>query len=255
MRVKDRSAVITGAGRGLGEAMALRLAEEGADILIADIDFEAAKNVAEKINGMGRKGLAYEVDVRDSKNVNEMVEYAISEFGKVDILVNNAGTFRDNLIENISDEDWDLVLDVNLKGAFLCSRAVVPHMKERRYGKIINISSRAYLGNIGQANYSSSKGGIVSLTRSLGFELARYNINVNCVAPGLIDTELSRKMKPDIREMAIASTPIKRIGQPVDVANAVLFFASDESSFIVGQTLLVCGGRSIGTLFVKSKKN
>jgi len=255
MRLKDKSAIITGGGRGLGEAMAIRFAEEGADVLVADIDYDAAMQVAEKIKGLKRKGLAFKVDVRDKDKIKEMVDFALNNFGKIDILVNNAGTIKDNLIENMSEEDWDLVLDINLKGAFLCTQAVVPGMKKNRYGKIINIASRAYHGNIGQANYSSSKGGLVSMTRSMGLELGKYNINTNCVAPGLIDTELSRKMKNDIREMAIAATPIRRIGQPIDIANASLFFASDESSFCLGQTLDVCGGRSIGSLYLKPKSN
>ncbi len=255
MRLKDKSAIITGGGRGLGEAMAMRFAEEGANVLVADVDYDVAVKVAERIKGLKRKGLAFKADVRDKAQVKEMVDFALSNFGKVDILVNNAGTIKDNLIENISEEDWDLVLDINLKGAFLCTQAVVPGMKKNKYGKIINIASRAYHGNIGQANYSSSKGGLVSMTRSMGLELGRYNINTNCVAPGLIDTELSRTMKNDIREMAIAATPIRRIGQPIDIANAALFFASDESSFCLGQTLDVCGGRGVGTLYLKPKSN
>ena len=255
MRLKDKSAIITGGGRGLGEAMAMRFAEEGANVLVADVDYDVAVKVAERIKGLKRKGLAFKADVRDKAQVKEMVDFALSNFGKVDILVNNAGTIKDNLIENISEEDWDLVLDINLKGAFLCTQAVVPGMKKNKYGKIINVAARAYHGNIGQANYSSSKGGLVSMTRSMGLELGRYNINTNCVAPGLIDTELSRTMKNDIREMAIAATPIRRIGQPIDIANAALFFASDESSFCLGQTLDVCGGRSVGTLYLKPKSN
>jgi NAD(P)-dependent dehydrogenase (short-subunit alcohol dehydrogenase family) len=254
MRLANKTAVITGAGRGLGEAFAMKLAQEGASVLASDIDLPAAERVAEAIAGLGRKGLAFQADVRDKQSVQAMAAYAIRELGKVDILVNNAGTFRDNLLENISEEDWDLVLDTNLKGAFLCSQAFAPHMKARRYGKIVNISSRAFMGNVGQANYSASKGGVVSLTRTLGLELARYGINVNCVAPGLIDTDLTRRMKQEIKELMVLSTPIQRIGQPEEVANAVLFFASDEASFVVGQTLLVCGGRSVGMLLAKPKK-
>lgn len=245
MRVKDRVAVVTGAGRGLGEASAIRLSEEGAKVVASDIDLTSAQQTADKIRAMGRDAIAVKTDVSLRKEAEELIEAAMKTFSRIDILVNNAGITRDTSIRKMTEEDWDMVLNVNLKGAFNCAQFAAKYMVEQKYGKIINISSRAYMGNPGQANYSSSKAGILGLTKSLAMELGRYNINVNAIAPGLIKTPgvITLSHYEKVAERAIQSTPLGRLGEPVEIANAVLFLASDEASYITGEVLHVTGGR------------
>jgi len=245
MRVKDRVAVITGAGMGLGEAAALRLAEEGAKIVASDIDLSLAQQTANKVRELGRESIAVKADVANRKEAEELIETTVRTFGRIDILVNNAGITRDKSIRKMTEEDWDLVLNVNLKGAFNCAQFAAKYMMEQKYGKIINLSSRAYMGNPGQANYSSSKAGILGLTRALALELGRYNINVNAIAPGVIKTPgvLNLPHYEKVAERALQITPLGRLGEPIDVANVVLFLASDESSYITGDVLHVTGGR------------
>lgn len=245
MRVKDRVAIVTGAGRGLGEASAIRLAEEGAKIVVSDIDLETAQQTADKIKTMGREAIAQKTDISQRKEAEELIETAMKTFGRIDILVNNAGITRDMSIRKMSEEDWDIVLNINLKGAFNCTQFAVKHMIEQKYGKIINISSRAYMGNPGQANYSASKAGILGLTKSLAMELGKHNITVNAIAPGLIKTPgvITLAHYEKIAERAIQNTPLGRLGEPVDIANVVLFLASDEASYITGDVLHVTGGR------------
>jgi NAD(P)-dependent dehydrogenase (short-subunit alcohol dehydrogenase family) len=238
-------ALVTGSGKGIGAAIAERLAEEGADIVINDIDPKTAEGTAEKIRGMGRRAIVLQADVSKFQPVQEMVEEATKQMGRIDILVNNAGIFRDKSILRMTEEDFDLVLAINLKGYWNNIKAVVPGMRERKYGKIVNISSRAYLGNPGQSNYSASKAGVVGLTRALGLELGKFNININAVAPGAVMTDLLKDAGQDAIDRMLANTPMGRIGEGRDIANAVLYFASDESSYVQGQTLLVCGGRSL----------
>ena len=245
MRVKDKVAVVTGAGRGLGEASAIRLAEEGGRVVVSDIDLASAQQTADRIKAMGREAIAVKTDVSQRKEAEELIETAVKTFGRIDILVNNAGITRDTSIRKMTEEDWDMVLNVNLKGAFNCAQFAAKYMIEQKYGRIINLSSRAYMGNPGQANYSSSKAGILGLTKSLAMELGRYNINVNAIAPGLIKTPgvITLSHYEKVAERAIQSPPLGRLGEPIDIANAILFLASDEAGYITGDVLHVTGGR------------
>lgn len=243
-----KSAIVTGAGRGIGGAIAVALADRGAAVALVDIDAEAVDNTTTNIAATGATVAGYTGDILDAEFFAGVVDDVIDRWGSLDTLVNNAGIIRDNYIDKITEDDWDAVLDVNLKGAFLCTKAVVAHMKEREYGKIVNVISRAWLGNPGQANYSASKGGLVSLTRTLALELARYQINVNGVAPGLIDTPMTQSLSENVRERLIKLQPTRRMGSPEDIADAVCFLASDRASFITGQILHVDGGKSTGLL-------
>lgn len=242
MILKGKTAIITGAGGDLGRGMSLRLAEKGALVMVNDKNLEKALETVNLVVDQGGQAMANKADVTNAEEVKGMVDQVIKEWGKLDILVNNAGDIRDALLVNLSDEDWDFVVGLNLKGSFICARAVATHMIERRYGKIVNISSMAYKGNIGQTNYVSAKAGVVGLTQALGLELARYGINVNCVAPGLIDTPKAQTLDEKTRDMLIRKTPMRRMGEIVDIANAVLFLVSDESKYITRQTIHVSGG-------------
>ncbi|RJP54774.1 MAG: glucose 1-dehydrogenase [Deltaproteobacteria bacterium] len=245
MRVKDKVAVVTGSGRGIGEATVRRLSEEGAKVVITDINEENAIKVANEIKAKGGQAIGVKSDVTKIDEVEALMKKAVEEFGKLDILVNNAGFNRDMLIKDMTEKDWDDVLDTDLKGAFLCAKFATKYMVEQKYGKVVNISSRAWHGNPGQANYSSAKAGIIGLTKSMAWEFGRYNINVNAIAPGIIATELM-KGHPKfemIKERQLANMPIKRVGEPIDVANTILFLVSDEASFISGEVIHVSGGR------------
>ncbi|MCX5910147.1 MAG: 3-oxoacyl-ACP reductase FabG [Deltaproteobacteria bacterium] len=246
MRLKDRVAIVTGAARGLGEAIALRFAEEGAQLVLGDVDVENAQRTAQKVKDLGRQAFALKVDVSKYSEVQGLVDEALRQFKRVDILVNNAGITRDAQIKNMTEEMWDLVVDVNLKGAFNGCKAVYKPMSEQKYGKIVSLSSRAYLGNFGQVNYSASKAGIVGLTRTLALEFARFNANVNAIAPSMVETDIVKTVPKEVFDRVVANIPFKRIGQPREIANVALFLASDEASYVTGQTIIVCGGRSIG---------
>ncbi|MEH6944878.1 SDR family NAD(P)-dependent oxidoreductase [Bacillus sp. JJ722] len=245
MRFEGKVAIVTGSGKGIGKCIIQKLVQEGAFVTVSDINEQTCEDTVNEIREAGGRAIAVVADVSKVEDVKKVVQNTIEAFGKIDILVNNAGILKDTRIKDMEEEDWDQVIDVCLKGAFLCSKYVSSHMVEQNYGKIINISSRAYLGNPGQANYSSAKAGIVGLTRSLSKELGRNNINVNAVAPGLIETDaLKNHPKYEkIKELQKKDTPVPRIGLPEDVANAVLFFASDDSSYISGDILHVTGGR------------
>jgi 3-oxoacyl-[acyl-carrier protein] reductase len=210
--------------------------------MVNDKDSEAALETVNLIISQGGKAMAHGADVTKTEEVHEMIQQVVKEWGQVDILVNNAGAIRDALLTKMSDEDWDFVVDLDLKGSFICARAVASHMMERRYGKIVNLSSMSYKGNVGQSNYVSAKAGVVGLTQALGLELARYGINVNCIAPGFIDTPKTRTLDEKIRERLIKNIPLRRMGEIVDIANAVLFLVSDESKYITRQVLHVSGG-------------
>lgn len=248
MRLKGKIAIVTGAGRGIGEGISLRLAEEGANVACVDVNDVDAKNTVKQIESNGGKAIAVKCDVSKSADVEAMVKEVVGAFGTIDILVNNAGLIRDAQVKNMTEEMWDLVLNVNTKGPFLCAKAVTPIMAEKKYGKIVNVSSRAALGNFGQANYSAAKAANIGLTRTLALEFARHNINVNCVAPGYIDTPLMQGLPEKVIERILSSTPLGRAGKPVDVANLVLFLVSDEAQFITGQTIFICGGRSLSSM-------
>jgi len=245
MRFKDKVALITGSARGIGMTAARKFAQEGAKIVICDINEEAARKTCEEINKKGGTAIYQVGNVVKAEDVEKTVNNAINAFGTIHILVNNAGLDRDRYIAKMSEEDWDIVIDVNLKGAFLFTRQVVPYMIKQNYGKIINVSSRAHLGNPGQANYSAAKAGIIGFTKALALESGRYWINVNAIAPGLIETELlkSHPKYEDVKAKGIKNTPIPRLGQPEDIANAMMFLASDEASYITGEVLHITGGR------------
>ncbi len=245
---RRRVVVITGAGQGIGAAIARCFAGQGASLALVDVNAEQLLQLAESLPASAGEVLQLTANVADKEQVRQLVEQVVAKFGAIDVLVNNAGIIRDNLISNISEQDWDQVLDVNLKGAFLCCQAVFPTLKKQRYGKIVNIVSRAWLGSIGQANYTASKGGLVSLTRSLALEFARFQINVNAVAPGAIDSPMTRGLTDEARERLIRMQPTGKMGKVEDIAAAVAFLASDDAEFITGQVLHVDGGKSCGLL-------
>lgn len=238
-------AVVTGAGSGIGAAIAARLGAEGARVVVSDINLAAAEAQAARLRESGGVALPVKANVVEEADVTAMFAKAVGEFGSVDVLVNNAGLARDMRITKMAVEDWDVVIDVILKGAFLCTRAVVPYMTERKWGRIINISSRAHLGNPGQSNYSAAKAGIIGFTRAMSLEVGRNYITVNAVAPGMINTPLVNSLPhwDKVRENAERTTPIPRIGQPEDIADAVAFLASENAGYISGDTLHVTGGR------------
>ena len=246
MNVQGKVAIVTGAGRGIGNGIATLLAEQGARVVLNDIDENQAVEAANALKERGLDAIGIGADVTDSSQVEHLVNEVIILYGRVDILVNNTGIVRDNFILNMPEEDFDKVINVNLKSAWIVSKAVLKYMKEQKFGRIINISSRAWLGQVGQSNYSASKGGLVSLTRALALEFAKFGITVNCIAPGLIDTPLIRGLRPDVQEKLIRAQPTPIIGNPTDIGNTVLFFASEEARYITGQILHVDGGKSLG---------
>ncbi|HUJ09952.1 MAG TPA: 3-oxoacyl-[acyl-carrier-protein] reductase [Verrucomicrobiae bacterium] len=241
--LEDKVAVVTGAGRGIGESIARRLAGEGAAIAVCDVMLENAQQVASDLAKGGTKANAYAVNVTDSKQVKEVCDKIVADFSRVDILVNNAGITRDGLLLRMSDEDWDAVLGVNLKGAFLFTRAIGRTMLQQRSGVIVNIASIVgVMGNAGQANYSASKAGLIGFTKTVAKELASRGIRANAVAPGFIQTPMTDKLSPEARKAQTDFIALKRLGLPQDVANVVLFLASDLSSYVTGQVISVDGG-------------
>jgi 3-oxoacyl-[acyl-carrier protein] reductase len=244
MRFKDKVALVTGAGRGIGAATAQLFASEGAKVAVSDMDEGPAKEVAGPINGLA---IACDVTVRGQ--VEKMIERTVKELGRLDVLVTCAGIIRDNLLFKMTDDDWDAVIDTHLKGTFLCAQAVQKHMVEKKYGKMVFLSSTSALGNRGQANYSAAKAGLQGMARTLAIELGPFNINVNTVAPGFVETRMTRatadRMGVDYEAFklgAASQIPLRRVGQPEDIASVIAFLCSDESSFVSGQTVYVRGG-------------
>ena len=243
MSLKERIAIVTGAGQGIGEGIALKLAEKGAHVVTSDVDEHGALRTAERVEAAGRRALAVKADVSVRSQVLHLVESTIAELGRVDILVNNAGIARSGTLLSLTEESWDQVLDVNLKGIFHTTQAVAPHMIEARYGKIINVSSiYGRTGTIGDSNYSASKAGIIGFTKSVAQELARYGINVNAILPGMVDTPLLRGIPDKYLKPMVEEIPLRRVATPEDIANVVAFLASDESSYITGAAIEVTGG-------------
>jgi 3-oxoacyl-[acyl-carrier protein] reductase len=243
--LKGKTAFVTGAASGIGARTVEVFGEEGARVVVADINLAGAEAHAKQLRDRGVEAIALSLDVISAQSVADAVAATNKAFGTIDILVNNAGFTRDNKIERISEEDWDAVVDVILKGAFLCTKAVLPGMIAQKSGRIINIASRAYLGNPGQANYSSAKAGLLGMTRAMSMENGRHNITVNAVAPGLVDTAAVRNLRhyEKIKANAEATLPLPRMGTVDDVAAAIVFLASEPASYITGDVLHVTGGR------------
>lgn len=245
MDISGKVAVVTGAGSGIGEAIAYRMAHAGATVVVNDRMIECGNRTTSAILKLKQNSVFVEADISTFKGAASLAEQTYSTCGRIDILVNNAGITKDKLLRDMEEADWDTVLDTNLKGAFNCCKFIAPYMIEQRYGKIVNLSSRAHMGNVGQANYASSKAGIIGLTKSLALELGQYNINVNAVAPGMIETEGLKKHPhyDSFIERALKVTPLNRVGKPEDVAALVHFLASDISDYITGDVVHITGGR------------
>jgi 3-oxoacyl-[acyl-carrier protein] reductase len=243
LELEGKVALVTGAAQGIGRVVALLLAQKGADIAVSDINLEKAKETAKEIEAIGRRTMAIQVDVAILNDVERMVEAILERFGQIDILVNNAGIARDKLILRMTEEEWDAVLNVNLKGTFHCTKVVIKHMSKQRRGKIVNIASVVgEMGNVGQANYSASKAGVIGFTKTIAREFAQRGINVNAIAPGFIDTPMTEVLPERAKEELRRMIPMERLGRPEDVAEAVLFLVSESSSYITGQVLNVNGG-------------
>jgi 3-oxoacyl-[acyl-carrier protein] reductase len=247
--VNSRTAVVTGAARGIGAAVALRMAADGYAVAVVDLDEAACARVVESIEKAGGQALAVGADVSDEEAVAAGVGRVVEELGPPTILVNNAGVIRDNLLFRMSVADWDLVMDVHLRGSFLMTRAVQTHMLEQKFGRIINMSSTSALGNRGQANYAAAKAGLQGFTKTLALELGRFGVTANAIAPGFIETEMTHETAARIgvpfeefKAGAAAQIPVARVGQPEDIAHAVSFFASEAAGFVSGQVLYVAGG-------------
>ena len=243
--LKGKTAIITGSGRGIGRAIALAMAEQGANIVVNDVNMESAGEVVAEIEAMGRQAIAVKADVTSGEQIKEMIETCINRFGKLDILVNNAGIIQTVPVTEIDGKDWDRVMEVNLKGVFLCCKAALAPMKAQHGGKIINIASVAGKrggGLLGNSCYSASKGGVIAFTKSLARESGPFGINVNAITPAFTDTEMTRSIAPDKKEFIIKMLPLGRVGQPSDIAGAVCFLASSMSDYMTGEIMDVDGG-------------
>ena len=243
MDLKGKVAIVTGGAQGIGKTIATQLAQEGANVVIADVVEEVAKSTAQEISQKGSEAISIGVDVSILSSVEEMVKKTLDKFGRIDILVNNAGITRDALVMRMKEEDWDLVLNINLKGAFNCIKIVSPVMMKQKAGKIVNIASIVgIIGNAGQANYSASKGGLIALTKTCARELASRRINVNAVAPGFIQTSMTERLPAQVKEKLSSQIPFGELGKPEDVASAVLFLVSEKARYITGEVIKVDGG-------------
>ena len=242
MRLKDKVAIVTGAARGIGEAMILRFVEEGAKVTLCDIDELALKEVASKVNDLNGICFVAVGDISQKAFAESMVADTVKTLGDLDILVNNAAITRDAILHKMTEAQWDQVIDVNLKGSFNCLQAAAIHMRQQGKGTIINVSSTSRFGNPGQLNYATSKGGVVGMTRTAAKELCRKNVTCNCISPGTIWTDMLKAVPPEAQERLKAGIPLGRFGDPKEVANLAVFLASDEASYITGQTINCDGG-------------
>lgn len=244
MTLKGKNALVTGGSRGIGRAIAMKLSEEGTNVIITYINNEKkARNVVKEIEKNGAKGLAIKVDISSEEDVNNMMEKIKKKFNSIDILINNAGVTKDNLLIRMKTEDWDKVLDTNLKGVYFCTKAVARGMMKKRYGKIVNIASVVGIsGNAGQGNYSASKAGVIGFTKSIAKELGSRGINVNGVAPGFVETDMTEVLSEDIKKQTLNLIPLKKFAKPEDIANAVVFLCSEKANYITGQIINVDGG-------------
>jgi 3-oxoacyl-[acyl-carrier protein] reductase len=247
-RLKDKIAVITGGAQGIGRGIVSKFAHEGATVIIWDVQYEKAKLLASTLKASGSKCEAMEnVDITDPKSTQDAAQKVFDKYGKIDILINNAGIVRDASFLKMTEEQWNQVIDVNLNAVFHCTKAITPFMVQNQYGRIVNISSISGIyGNFGQTNYIATKAAVAGMVKGWGRELGKYNITANAVAPGPIDTEMLATVPEDIRNQMKMRIPVKRLGLPEDVANACLFFSSEEASFVTGQTLVVDGGNMLG---------
>jgi 3-oxoacyl-[acyl-carrier protein] reductase len=250
--VHNRVALVTGAAQGIGAGIATHLAAGGAKVGVLDLSLDAAQIVVDEIKAAGGQALALAADVSKGDQVQAAVDALVAEFGGLQILVNNAGVLRDNLLFKMSEDDWDIVMSVHLKGAFLCSKAAQKHMIEAKYGRIISMSSTSATGNRGQSNYSTAKAGLQGLTKTLAIELGPFGVTANAIAPGFIETAMTRATAERIgttiegmREAVAATVPVRKGGLPVDIANAVAFFAGEEAGYVTGQVLYVDGGSEL----------
>src|SRR4051812_31648321 len=244
--LSGKVAIVTGSGRGLGAAIALRFAELGADVVINDVNADNAKATAAKVQALGRRAHVSTHDVSSHPAARALADEAKATLGRLDILVNNAGILRDAMLMKLTEDKWDDVIRVNLKGPFNMGQACAKHMIEQKGGRIVNIASVAWLGNVGQTNYSAAKAGVVGLTRTWALELARHGITVNAIAPGMIETDMTKSVPPEIMEKFINRIPAKRIGQPNDIAALASYLASDGASYVTGQCIQIDGGLSVG---------
>jgi 3-oxoacyl-[acyl-carrier protein] reductase len=243
MDFKDKVVLVTGSAQGIGKEIALMFADYGCNVCISDINLAEAEKTRDLARAKGVKSEAYKLDVSDYNSVEETVNKILDNFGKIDILINNAGITKDNLIIRMDEKEWNMVIGINLTGTFYCTKAVVKSMMKNRYGKIVNIASIIGVrGNPGQANYSASKGGVIALTKTCAKELGSRNINVNAIAPGFIETKMTEVLSDDVKENLTKSIPLRRLGQPKDVASACLYLASSHSDYVTGQVIQVDGG-------------
>ncbi len=241
--LEGKVALVTGAARGIGQAVAVRLATAGADLALCDLQVDWLSETQAKVQALGRRAECFTMNVAEGADVTRAVDEVEAAFGRIDVLVNNAGITKDGLMMRMNEEDWDAVLDINLKGTFLCTKAVSRIMMKQRSGSIVNVASIiGLIGNPGQCNYSASKAGVIALTKTVAKELAARNIRANAVAPGFIRTAMTDKLSPEVQQRMMDNIPLKRFGTPDDVANVIAFLASDEAAYVSGQVVTVCGG-------------
>ena len=244
--LSNKTAIVTGASQGIGETIAIEMAKSGATVFCLARNKEALDTTIKKITENGGKATAFSCDISNNDDFKSIILNIVKEYGSIDILVNNAGITKDNLLMRMSDDQWDDVLNINLKGSFTCIRSVIKHMMKKKFGRIINITSIVGItGNAGQANYAASKSGLIGLTKSIAKEVASRGITANCVAPGWIETSMTDQLSTEVKNKFLSQIPTGKIGQSKDIANTVIFLASDEAGYITGQTITVDGGRII----------